>query len=458
MIARLKQRYTLFWNEITNSTFLKNTTLIIIGNVIAQLLSIIFVPIKSRLYGPELFGEFGIFTATINIVNGLVCLGLISAIVSPEEDREASIIYKVCLISCTTFAIVLLVLTMILSPVLKVINVSVNYYLICILMGIFLVINNWASMTYTWGNRQKAYKLMMYNPIIGQVVNFIVVVCFAMLEVKSVGLIAGAIISQLIKMIHLLRHLKPMEYKHNINDFKFVLDKYKDFPMYQMPSNFLKGFGAQFPIILMGFYFGANFVGNYNMGQSLLYIPITLVGSAMGQVHFKQATDIYNNGGDVGEFTYKVVKGILFFAFVPLLICEVFGEWIFISFLGTEWGLAGNIAQIRSFELLLVSMMYSVSYILVVLKKQNMVLIYTIVTLVFTNLTVFTGGRIFNNEIITVWVLSLGSALLNFSFLLYAFSKTKFGVKKYIKLVACATFVFVSIGLYGNYLLKGILK
>lgn len=455
-MGRIKQIITEFIDSILNSAFFKNTSLIIAGNIIAQFLALIFMPIKSRLYGPELFGEFGIFTATINIVNGLVCLGLVSAIVSPEEDKEGSAIYKVCLISSITFAIVLLVLALLLSPVFRVIHVSANYYLICILMGVFLVVNNWAAMTYTWGNRQKAYKLLMYNPIIGQVVNFIVVVCFVLLDVKSVGLIAGAIVSQIVIMIHLMRHLKPIQFKHSIEDFKFVLRKYKDFPMYQMPSNFLKGVGAQLPIILMGTYFGAKFVGHYNMGQGLLYVPITIVGSAMGQVHFKQATDIYNSGGDVGEFTYKVVKGILVFAFIPLLICAVFGEFIFKFFLGVEWGLSGIIVQIRSFELLFVSMMFSVSYILVVLRKQNIVLIYTIITLAFTNLTVFAGGSLFNNEIITVWVLSIGSALFSFLFLLYAFSQTEFGTKKYIQLVLVSSITFIVLALAGNILMKGL--
>lgn len=457
MIARLRQRYSLFWKETTDSTFLKNTTLILSGNVIAQLLAILFVPIKSRLYGPELYGEFGIFNATITVINGLVCLGLISAIVSPEEDKEASAIYKVCLISCSTFAIILLILALVLSPVFRVIDVNLNYYLICILLGVFLVVSNWASMTYTWGNRQKAYKLMMYNPVIGQVVNFIVVICFALLEIKSVGLIAGAIISQLIITIHLLRHLEPLQFKHSINDLKYVLHKYKEFPLYQMPSNFLRGFGSQFPIILMGSYFGSYFVGQYNMGQSLLYVPIALVGSAMGQVHFKQATDIYNNGDDVGEFTFKVVKGILFVAFIPLLICAIFGEVIFRVFLGTDWGLAGNIAQIRSFELLFVSMMTSVSYILVILKRQNVALIYTILTLVFTNATVFAGGKFLGNEIVTVWVLSIGSALLNFFFLFYAFYHTKYGPQKYTKLTILASIVFIIIAFAGNFVMRGII-
>lgn len=457
MRKKIEQIRSKYLDSILKSDFFKNTSLIIIGNVIAQLLAIIFMPIKSRLYGPELFGEFGVFTATINIVNGIVCLGLVSAIVSPKEDEEASAIYKVCLMSCTTFAIVLLTMVMVLSPVFKAIDLSANYYLVCILMSIFLVTNNWASMTYIWGNRQKAYKVLMYNPIISQIINFVVVLIFVLADIKSIGLIAGAILGQVAVLIHLMRHLRPLDFKHTFADFKYVLYKYQDFPKYQMPSNFLKGFGAQFPIILMGLYFGAGFVGHYNMGQGLLYVPITLVGSAMGQVHFKQATDIYNDGGDVGELTYKVVKGILFLAFVPLLICAVFGEWIFKFFLGVEWGLAGNIVQIRSFELLFVSMMFSVSYILVVLKRQNMVLVYTIVTLIFTNLTVFAGGSYFNNDILTVWVLSIGSALLNFLFLFYAFSQTQFGTQKYVHLVLASSAVFILIAIGGNLLMRGII-
>lgn len=454
MIAELKKKFTLFLSQIINSTFLKNTALIITGNIIAQLLAIIFLPIKSRLYGPELFGEFGIFNATVNLVNGLVCLGLISAIVSPEEDKEASAIYKVCLISCSTFAIILLILVFILSPVFRIINLSANYYLVCILMGIFLVINNWASMTYIWGNRKKEYKLLMYNPIIGSIVNFITVIIFAFLDIKSVGLITGAIISQIAIIIHLLLHLKPTDFKHSINDFKFVLHRYKEFPLYQMPSNFLKGIGGQLPIIIMGTYFGTNFVGNYNMGQSLLYVPITLVGSALGQVHFKQATDLYNNGQDVGEFTYRVVKTILYLAFIPLLICSIFGKYIFQIFLGVQWAMAGTIAQIRSYEFLFISMFFSVSYILVVLKKQNVVLIYTISTLIFYNLAVFWGGSVLGNDIMTVLILSIGSAIFNMLFLLYAFSKTEFGTSKYLKLISLASIIFIVLALTGNFFMQ----
>lgn len=447
-----------FLKEIKTSSFFKNTSQIVTGNMISQILSIIFMPIISRLYGPIFFGEFGVFNATLNLVSGFVCLGLVSAIVSPEDDQEASAIYKVCLISVSTFTIVMLTLVLLFAPVFQVINISANYYWVCILIGAFLVVNNWASMTYIWGNRQKDYKLLMYNPIIASVVNFVVAFGFGIIGVKSYGLVVGAILSQVAVLIHLLTRLRPMNFKHSFDDLKHVLIKYKDFPKYQMPSNFLKGFGAQFPILIMSFYFGTSFVGQYNMGQRLLFLPITIVGGAMGQVHFKQATDLANNGHDVGEFTYKVVKSILIFAFIPLLLFAVFGQLMFKIFLGVQWGMAGTIAQIRSYEFLFTTMVFSVSYILVVLKKQKMMLVYTVLTLLFNNLVVFFGGRVLANDIVTVFILSIGSAILNLLFLLYAFSQTDFGVKKYLKLVLFASLLFFIIAIAGNNILGGLLK
>jgi len=446
-----------FWEKIKGSTFFKNSAQIMVGNLIAQILSIIFMPITSRLYGPVLFGEFGVFNATINMVNGLVCLGLVSAIVSPKDDQEASAIYKVSLISVSAFTILMFTLAMLFAPFYHLINVSANYYWICVLMGIFLIVNNWASMAYIWGNRQKDYKLLMYNPIIASVVNFVVAFGFAAMSVKSYGLIAGAIISQIAILIHLLKRLRPLNFKHSLVDLKNVLRKYKDFPKYQMPSNFLKGVGAQFPILLMSFYFGTSFVGQYNMGQRLLYLPITIVGGAMGQVHFKQATDMANSGLDVGGFTYKVVKSILIFSFVPLLLVAVFGKFIFKIFLGAQWGMAGTIAQIRSYEFLFTCMFFSVSYIMVVIRKQKMVLAFTVITLLFNNLVVFFGGRALANDIITVFILSIGSAILNLLFLLYAFSQTDFGVKKFLKLVLVSSVIFLFVAIIGNYALRGIL-
>ncbi|MDJ0304951.1 oligosaccharide flippase family protein [Dehalobacter sp.] len=436
--------------DIKKSAFYGDTAKIIMGTTIAQILSIILIPITSRLYGPVYYGEFGVFTAAINSVNGLVCLGLISAIVSPEDDEEASVIYKICLMSCSTFAIVIILITTLLEPYFHVIEVSANYSWICGLMGIFMLFNNWATMSSTWGNRKKQYHLLMFNPIISSVVNFLTAFSLGMLGYKEYGLIVGAILSQVAVLIHLLLWIRPFRSHPRWTDLIKTIKKYKDFPKYQMPSNFLQGFGGQLPIIIMSIYFGTEFVGQYNMGQKLLYVPITIIGSAMGQVHFKQATDLVNNGQDIGAFSYKVIRSILLVAFVPLLACAIFGESIFEIFLGSQWTSAGIISQIRSYEFLFVSMYFSVSYILVVLKRQKMNLVYTISLLIWNNLAVLIGGSVFNNSYTAVVTLSIGGIILNFLFLAYAFSQTALGMKKYLKLIVTASVLFMICAVAGN--------
>lgn len=440
-----------FFRRIKSSVLFKNTAYIVMGNLIAQVLSIIFTPINSRLFGPIYYGEFGVFSATINMVNGMVCLGLVSAIVSPKEDQEASLIYKTCLVSCSTFAFVMLTLVMLLAPHFKVIQVSGNYYGVVALMSLFMIVNNWGSMTYAWGNRKKCYKLLMFNPIIAVLVNFLISFGLGLIGAKAYGLIIGAIASQVAILIHLLIHLRPMSFKYQLKDAIYVLKAYQDFPKYQMTTNLLKGIGTQFPILMMATHFGSSFIGQYNMGQRLLYLPITMVGGALGQVHFKQATDMVNNGKDAGELTYNTIKIILFITFVPFLACAVFGQAIFETFLGVQWGLAGDIARLRSYEFMLTSMFFSVSYIFVVLKAQRLLFNCTILALVLNNLIVWIFGSILSNNLITVIAMSLASALLNYTLLFYAFSKTKFGVTRFNRLMLSASALFILVALLGNY-------
>lgn len=451
MIIKIKSKF----NGFLNSSIIQNSFKIVIGNVIAQVLAVIFTPIITRIYGPEFYGEFGIFTSTWQMVNGIVCLGLISAIVSPKEDSKASGIYKICTISCTSFGILFFTVAMIISPFYKVINISPNYYITCFLLLICLIINNLTAMNYTWGNREKAYELLLWNPIIASVVNFIVVIICGYLNIKQYGLILGVIISQIVIFIYLYIRFKPLNYITTFLELKRILKEYSDFPKYQMTSGLIKGMSVNIPILMMSSFFGTSFLGQYNMGQRLLYMPITLVASALGQVHFKQTTDIVNAGGDAGEMTYKTIKLIMLICFLPFLFIGIFGDIIFKLFLGTEWNLSGQIAKIRSLEFVFTAFFFSTSYILIVIKKQKASLIYTITALILNILALLIGGIVFNNQITTVFIISIINILMIFVLYVYVFSQTSYGAKRFVKLILFVSSLFILIQVITNTLFGG---
>jgi O-antigen/teichoic acid export membrane protein len=229
-----------------------------------------------------------------------------------------------------------------------------------------------------------------------------------------------------------------------------------DFPKYQMTSNLIKGFASNLPILLMSSIFGGVFLGQYSMGQRLLFVPISFIATALGQVHFKESTDLVNHGQDAGELTYKVIKLIVLICFVPFLIIGIWGSEIFRFFLGEQWKLSGTIVQIRSLEFMFTAIYFSTSYIFVVIKRQKAVLIYTTTSLLGSLLTLAIGGYIFHNNLLTVMLISIVNITLYIIFYLFAFKNTAFGVKPYIKLIITFSIIFILFQVFGKLIIGGI--
>lgn len=79
-------------NEISNissSKFIRSVVTVASGAALAQLISIIFSPMITRIYGPEAFGILGVFTSILSILSPVAALTYPTAIVLPKHDSEA---------------------------------------------------------------------------------------------------------------------------------------------------------------------------------------------------------------------------------------------------------------------------------------------------------------------------------------------------------------------------------
>ena len=89
-------------NQIKSGKFIRNVLTVASGTAGVQILSAVFVPIITRLYGPEAFGLFGTFFAAVSILSPVVTLSFPIATVLPKSDNEAKTISvfssRVCLI------------------------------------------------------------------------------------------------------------------------------------------------------------------------------------------------------------------------------------------------------------------------------------------------------------------------------------------------------------------------
>jgi len=156
------------------------------------------------------------------------------------------------------------------------------------------------------------------------------------------------------------------------------------------------------------------------MAQRILYVPITLVAGAVGQVHFQRATEAFNRGTSIAHVTEGVVRAIMMVTFVPFLAVSAFGRFAALALLGSEWGLAGTILAIRSVEFFFTSAMFSISYVFVVLGKQKLNLLYTGAFLACNLGVIYLAGVQRSDAIGLSFSLSLVAIVMNAAFVLYA--------------------------------------
>lgn len=65
---------------------LKNVTKISTGTIIGQMVSIVTLPIITRLYGPEILGIWTSINAMANIIQNICDLGISNSLMICDED------------------------------------------------------------------------------------------------------------------------------------------------------------------------------------------------------------------------------------------------------------------------------------------------------------------------------------------------------------------------------------
>ena len=71
--------------EISSSSLIRNSVKISVSNILMYMLPLFVTPILTRLYTPEAFGEWGVFSAFVAIANIGLFLGFENVIIQASN-------------------------------------------------------------------------------------------------------------------------------------------------------------------------------------------------------------------------------------------------------------------------------------------------------------------------------------------------------------------------------------
>jgi len=98
--------YKLIPNSITSSALWKGVFIISSGAFISQIISIITIPIITRLYSPSEFGILALFGALLGILIIFGSMRYEFAIPLPQKDQDAANIVFICIMLIITIWII----------------------------------------------------------------------------------------------------------------------------------------------------------------------------------------------------------------------------------------------------------------------------------------------------------------------------------------------------------------
>lgn len=182
------------FSSFSKSELFRNTSILISGTALAQLIPILLQPVLRRYYTPETFGAYAVYLSLLGILIVISSLKYELAIILPKKDKEAANVFFLALILNLLFNVLLiLIIIFCKNSILGFLNLSNEFanYLYFVPLGTFLF-NFYQSINY-WLIRKKSFFAISKNKFIRRGVEGSCQIGF-----KSVNLSHGLILGDIV--------------------------------------------------------------------------------------------------------------------------------------------------------------------------------------------------------------------------------------------------------------------
>lgn len=384
-----------------------------IGNAIGQAIAVFTTPILSRIYNDVAYGDRAIIVSTSAIIISLSTIGLNSAIMRPENDEESKKVFTTALFMNIAVSTLVAVACIAFQNYFHLIDVSGSYGIALLLTWLYMIAYTAQSLVTIYTNRKCRYNRLFFNPIIGAASNIVLAIPLGLAGFGYEGFLITIIISQLIQVIHMVWKDNPLYKHYKWGDFVSVLKSNKDYILYQYPANLFSFTATEYPTQFLGRSFSSGELGSYSMCLNILKYPMRLISAPISTVYFRTATEYHQQGKNLADFTFKIISKVLLLSFIPVAICCVYSEKIFVFVLGSTWATAGTIAAIKAVEFVMLFCSDCVSYCRVSIGKQRSNLVFSIIRLGVIVVFSLGGIRLFHNLMGTILMITVGNTILN---------------------------------------------
>lgn len=423
------------FNNIKNNKKLMNVGKILSGTAGGQLISLLALPILTRIYGSSVIGNWALLVSLTAIINSFSDLGLTDKIMIEENEESAFNIYATIKTLNIVIAIVVVGINFFIFNFFNIQNYSKLFLSFLLLINIFLT--QQIQVCTVWFNRNKNYNILMKNPLINNVTFSTTSLILGLVGFTKYGYFVGFICGQILTFIYLISKVSSVK-KVTLSEKIEVIKTSKRFIYFQMPSYMLVQIKSQLPTILIKTFYGFEILGYYSLAYRMLNLPVTLIAGAIGKVYFQTVAELHKKKADIGNFTLNSLKKASKLSLLPLIIILSFGDIIVQIIFGQNFIVSGNIMRLMIFFGYFLFLSMATSGISTVLQKQQYILISSFFQIVTFSLGLFIGNYFYSSIYVGVFLLSLSYSVIQIIYFSYIFKSMGIRIRLYLIDIFCS--------------------
>ena len=361
--------------------FLKSISLLAGGTAFAHIITVLILPLVTRLYSPEDFSKLAVYSSLLGMFSVVACLRYEVAIPLPKEEEVAERLLMVSIASSIISSLILAII-LIFFP-LYIAQILGNGYfpqIVWILPLGVLAASLYSAFKF-WSTRVKDFKSIAKTKIQQSTSSGVAQLLLGWLDHTSIGLLIGQLFYSSAGVFSLIRKKSRFQ-KINFAQLKATCKEYIHYPKYSVGEALFNTAGVHLPMLIIAALAAPEEAGYLLLASKIMIIPMVLIGASVSQVYYAHANEAKYED-KLADFTYDTMRKLAFIGSAPLLLIGILAPVVFPLVFGSEWERAGVLVAWMTPWFIIQFVVSPVSMALHVSNNQRLAVILQFIGLVF---------------------------------------------------------------------------
>lgn len=330
-----------------DSGYLRNIGFQSGGNILAQAINIVSLPIITRLFHPADFGAFNLFMQFMALTTILISLRVEHVVMLPKTNDQAKelvgFVAGFGAMSCAGLTGICLGLV-----VAGLIPIKYQIWALILPLTSFLIV--FAQAAQQLSQRSEDFRKSGMSEVANRAGNGLVSIGAGLLGLPGVWLgvaTATGFASKILVVGGAFKSVSFAPMRGALTGRTCIRAQGLEKLLGSMIlSHGMLAVTTLAPLTYIGYRYGEDLTGQFALVLGTLALPTTLIGNAVGQVFYQRASQLFANGGAFSALLLANVRLLFFIALPAFLFVALTGPFLYPLVFGSQWHVAGETAQI----------------------------------------------------------------------------------------------------------------